>query len=234
MKMFERYTEQARRVVFFARYEASVCGGEAIDSGHLLLGLLREGQGLAGRILSRHGVGHDAVGKEIQARRGGQAASTPVDIPLASDAKRVLQHAGAEADRMEAPHIGTEHLLLGMLDEGEGLAATILADQGLRADAVREEARLAVGTREAATPPRAAFPKLVAFLAQLQERGAGYRVAPYLADAIRVEVPAPGEMWVATFFADGRVAVEVLSALGGVEDESALGRLLDRLSSTKE
>ena len=51
MKMFERYTEQARRVVFFARYEASVCGGDAIDSGHLLLGLLREGQGLAGRIL---------------------------------------------------------------------------------------------------------------------------------------------------------------------------------------
>jgi ATP-dependent Clp protease ATP-binding subunit ClpC len=228
--MFERYTEQARRVVFFARYEASAFGSTAIDTGHLLLGLLREGKGMSSRILSRHGLTHHGVGEEIQARQGAQeAVSTSVDIPLATDAKRALQHAGAEADRMQAEYIGTEHLLLGMLDEGEGVGASILADKGLSADAVREEMRLTLGAGEASTPPRGAFSKLVGFLAQLEERGAGYRAAPYLHDAIRVEVAAPGEMWVATFFVDGRVAVEVLSALGGVEDESALARLLDRL-----
>jgi ATP-dependent Clp protease ATP-binding subunit ClpC len=227
--MFERYTERARRVVFFARYEASVFGGTSIDTGHLLLGLLREGQALTARILSRHGVRHRDVGREIEARQAAaREVSTDVDIPLAADAQRALQHAAAEADQMDAPHIGTEHLLLGLLDEGQGVGAEILAGKGLRADAVREELRLAAGAK-APAGRLPAFAKLVRFLTQLEERGAGFRVASYLEDAIRVEVTLMGEIRVATFFADGRVALEVFSAHGSVEDEEGLERLLERL-----
>ena len=227
--MFERYTEPARRVVFFARYEASALGNAWIDGGHLLLGLLREGEGVSGRILARHGLRHHEVEDELRARRAGsERVSTSVDVPLAPDAMRALQHARAEADQARSPHIACEHLLLGVLDEGEGPGATILTARGLSADGVRDELRVEIGAKEA-DRSRPAFAKLADFLGQLQATGARFQVAAYAGDAVRVEVPLTGEIWVAIFFADGRVAVEVLSAQGIVEDESALARLLERL-----
>jgi ATP-dependent Clp protease ATP-binding subunit ClpC len=228
--VFERYTEAARRVVFFARYEASAVPRGFIDSGHLLLGLLREGRGIPGHILGRNGLTHDAVAREIAgSAEDAVPASTSVDIALAADARSALQHAGAEADEMGSRHIGTEHLLLGLMDEPECLAASILAGKGLRVEEVREEVRLALRVQEMPPRPKEALPKLVDFLARLQEKGAGYRVGPFHGEAIRVEVAAPGEVWVATFFIDGRVSVEVLTATGGVQDESALARLLEKL-----
>jgi ATP-dependent Clp protease ATP-binding subunit ClpC len=228
--MFERYTDTARRVIFFARYEASAFGSTSIDTHHLLLGLLREGGGVTGQILDRGQVRSEEVRREVEAR-GVPPGPTPtsVDIPLAPAAMRTLRHAAEEARRLNVTYIGTEHLLLGLLHEQEGLAAGIMGAKRLRLEDVREEVRLHSQESEGSARPREAFPKLARFLAALDERRAVYLVTPFRGEAIRVEVSVPEERWVVTFFADGRVAVEVFEASGSVQDEAALARLLDRL-----
>jgi len=232
--MFERYTDRARRVIFFARYEASALASSSIDTEHLLLGLLREGAGIAGGVFKRTKLTYEVVRREIEARGRLQApTSTSVDMPLSPEAKRVLQHAGEEAERMDASHIDMEHLLLGLLRESECLAADILTSKGLRLEEVREETRLQSPAKEVAPRPREAFPKLADFLRQLEDRRAAYHVSAFHQEAIRVEVALPEEKWVVTFLPDGRVAVEVFSASGAVEDEAALARLLDRLGPPK-
>lgn len=228
--MFERYTDRARRVIFFARYEASALASASIDTEHLLLGMLREGAGIAGKIFSRSKLTYELVRREIEARGRLEApTSTSVDMPLSPEAKRVLQHGSEEAELMDASHIDTEHLLLGLLRESECLAADILASKGLQLEEVREETRLQSPAKEASSPPREAFPRLADFLRQLEDRRAAYHVSSFHQEAIRVEVALPEGKWVVTFFPAGRVAVEVFSASGAVEDESALARLLDRL-----
>jgi quinol monooxygenase YgiN len=137
--MFERFTERARRVLFFARYEASQLGSPVIQSEHLLLGLLRDGQGVTSGIFERAGLDSLAVHFEV----GNAAADRPriaasVEIPIAPDAKAALQHAAEEADGLRHGHIGSEHLLLGLLHQPESTAGTILTRAGLRLGAVRE------------------------------------------------------------------------------------------------
>src|SRR6476661_7159601 len=115
--MFERYTEKARRVIFFARYEASQVGSPYIETEHLLLGLLREDKALTHRFLRGHGAG-EAIRKQIDDHTiVREKVSTSVDLPVSEEAKRVLVHAGEEAERLSHKHIGTEHLLLGLLRE---------------------------------------------------------------------------------------------------------------------
>src|SRR5262245_47328926 len=94
--MFERYTEAARRVIFFARYEVSESGGMAIETAS-------------------------------------------VDLPLSNECKRILGYTAEEAERLKSGHIGTEHLLLGMLREDKSAAAQLLSRHGLKLDVVREE-----------------------------------------------------------------------------------------------
>jgi uncharacterized protein YbbC (DUF1343 family) len=143
--MFERYTEKARRVIFFARYEASQFGMHAIEPEHLLLGLLREDQPLAARLLPRANSSLEAIRKEIEGRQPiREKILTSVELPLAPETKRVLAYAHEESDRLQHRHIGTEHLLLGLLREERSMAAEILYERGLRLNAVREE----VGGRE--------------------------------------------------------------------------------------
>jgi hypothetical protein len=123
---------------------------------------------------------------------------------------------------------------LGLLNESDSRAAEILTAQGLSLEAVREEVRLQGGAGERPAQPKAAFQKLVAFLAALDQRGAVYRVSAFRGEAACVDVAIPDQRWVATFFADGHVAVEVFSASGVVEDETALSRLLDRLGPKQD
>jgi len=137
--MFERYTEKARRVIFFARYEASQYGSPSIETEHLLLGLLREDKALTNRFIRSH-VSVETLRKEIEERtprRG--STSTPVDLPLANPAKRALYYAAEEAESAAQPHIGTEHLLLGLLRESDTLAAQLLSEHGLRPYPIRSE-----------------------------------------------------------------------------------------------
>jgi len=138
--MFERYTERARRVLFFARYEASQLGSVSIETEHLLLGLIREGKGLTSRIFARSHLSLDGIRKDIEGRTVyREKVSTSVEIPFSAETKRVLQYAAEEADRLLHNYIGTEHLLLGLLREERSVAASILVEKGMRLHSVRED-----------------------------------------------------------------------------------------------
>jgi len=136
--MFERYTEKARRVIFFARYEASQYGSPYIESEHLLLGILREDKSVARRFLRSHSV--ESIRNQIESQiTVGAKTSTSVDLPLSNECKRVLAYAAEEAERMGHKHIGTEHLFLGLLREEKCLAAEILKERDVQRDWVRDE-----------------------------------------------------------------------------------------------
>jgi ATP-dependent Clp protease ATP-binding subunit ClpC len=150
--MFERYTEKARRVIFFARYEASQFGSPYIETEHLLLGLLREDKALTNRFLRSH-ASVESIRKQIEGHTTiREKVSTSVDLPLSNECKRVLAYAAEEAERLSHKHIGTEHLLLGLLREEKCFAAEILHERGLRLSTIREE--LARSTQEKPIPQR--------------------------------------------------------------------------------
>ena len=137
--MFERYTEKARRVIFFARYEASQLGSPDIETEHLLLGLLREDKALTNRVLRSH-ASVESIRQQIEGHTTiREKVSTSVDLPLSNESKRALVYAGEEAERLNHKHIGTEHLLLGLLREEKSFAAQILMERGLQLGQVREE-----------------------------------------------------------------------------------------------
>ncbi|MGE0454089.1 MAG: ATP-dependent Clp protease ATP-binding subunit [Vicinamibacteria bacterium] len=138
--MFERYTERARRVIFFARYEASQLGSNSIETEHLLLGLIREGKGLTSRLFGKSHLSMESIRKEIEGRAVYRdKVSTSVDIPLSAESRRVLSFAAEEAERMLHNYIGTEHILLGLMREEKSIAAGILGEKGMRLSAVRED-----------------------------------------------------------------------------------------------
>jgi len=137
--MFERYTEKARRVIFFARYEASQFGSPYIETEHLLLGLLREDIALTNRFMKSH-ASVESVRKQIEKHTViREKIMTSVDLPLSNEGKRVLAYAAEEAERLGHKHIGTEHLLLGLLREEKCFAAQVLRERGLKTDETREE-----------------------------------------------------------------------------------------------
>jgi Clp amino terminal domain, pathogenicity island component len=114
--MFERYTEKARRTIFFARYEASAFGSPFIETEHILLGLLREDKALLGRLLPD--VNYESIHREVTIHtKVRESIPTHMDLPLASECRRALKFAAEEAERLDHRHIGTDHLLLGLLRE---------------------------------------------------------------------------------------------------------------------
>ena len=136
--MFERYTEKARRTIFFARYEASQFGWSHIEAEHLLLGLLREDKALANRFLRSHAA-VESIRKQIEGHTTiREKVSTSIDLPLSHECKRILAYGAEEAERLNHKHIGTEHLLLGLLREEKSFAAQLLREEGLTLDLLRE------------------------------------------------------------------------------------------------
>ena len=136
--MFERYTEKARRVVFFARYEASQFGSPYIESEHLLLGFLRENK--ATKFHSTSAQTADSIREQIEKHtKVREKIPTSVDLPLSNECKRILHYASEEADRLGHKHIGTEHLLAGMLLEKDCYAARLLSEHGVSLESVRSE-----------------------------------------------------------------------------------------------
>jgi uncharacterized protein (TIGR02246 family) len=137
--MLERYTEKARRVIFFARYEASQYGNPHIETEHLLLGLFREDHRLAQKLLDKKG-GVQSLREEIESQvKRGERLSTSVEVPLSAESKRILNLAAEESERLGQKHVGTEHLLLGILRENNCWAARLLTERGLKLDWLREE-----------------------------------------------------------------------------------------------
>ena len=152
--MFERYTEKARRVIFFARYEASQFGSPYIETEHLLLGLLREDKALANRFLRSHAA-VESIRKQIEGHTTiREKVSTSVDLPLSHECKRVLAYGAEEAERLNHKHIGTEHLLLGLLREEKCFAAEILHERGLRLSTIREELARSQSEKVASARPK--------------------------------------------------------------------------------
>jgi len=135
--MFERYTEKARRIIFFARYEASMFGSPYIETEHLLLGILREDKAVAGRLLHMHA---ESMREQIEAHTTiREKVSTSVDLPLSGECKRVLAYAAEEAERLNQNNIAPVHLLLGLLREEKCFAAEMLRERGLTVPQVRQE-----------------------------------------------------------------------------------------------
>ena len=138
--MFERYTEQARRALFFARYEASLLGSISIQTEHLLLGLLREAPGLIGGIGAQSQVPLENIRKDIEEQSMfREKVATSVEIPFSAEAKRALQSAADEADRLLHKHIGPEHMLLGLLRQESSLACEVLKKNDFELETVRRQ-----------------------------------------------------------------------------------------------
>jgi ATP-dependent Clp protease ATP-binding subunit ClpC len=152
--MFERYTERARRVIFHARYEAGLLGSTTIESEHLLLGLLREDR----NILSRFAPAvppleslRDELTAGITIR---EPATTTNDVPLSDDCKQILVYATEEAANLTHLHVGTEHLLLGVLRVENCVAGRFLIERGLRLDLVRDQLAEIVARQRKIMPAR--------------------------------------------------------------------------------
>ena len=176
--MFERYTEKARRVIFFARYEASQFGAPAIEPEHLLLGLMREDKTLTGRFFPRAQITIESIRREIESRTLlRERIPTSVELPLAPETKRVLAFSHEESDHLQHRHIGTEHLLLGLLREERSMAAQILFERGLRLNAVRDEIARQSG---ADARHRKDIPHLLEFSRDLTDDAANDRLDPLI------------------------------------------------------
>ena len=138
--MFERYTERARRALFFSRAEVAEHGGTSIEPEHILLGLLRDPRGMISRVCTERKVSalalQEAIGQQVT--RGDNRVPTSVEIPFSDATKRVLHYAADEADGLAHGHIGTEHLLLAVLREDRSAAAATLRSHGIKLVETRE------------------------------------------------------------------------------------------------
>lgn len=152
--MWQRFTERARKVVFYAQDEASRLGENQVSTEHLLLGLVRETDSVASRILDRLGVTLHRVKQEVErfAHKGEPRQGS--EMQLTPRARRVIDLAYDEARQLNNNYIGTEHLLLGLIREGEGLAARILSKLGVDLERARKEVMHLQETEQQSSPHR--------------------------------------------------------------------------------
>src|SRR5688500_17518372 len=137
--MFEKYNEKARRALFFARYEASKLGSRVIESEHILLGILREGEETVTEIFRRLQAKPEDVRREIEGERMFvERISSTAELPLSEESKKILAYASHEADSMLHPYVGTEHLLIGLLRVDGCVGGRLQTARGLHLYGVRE------------------------------------------------------------------------------------------------
>src|SRR5215210_1129112 len=148
--MFEKYNEKARRALFFARYEASKLGSRVIESEHILLGILREGEDTVSELFRRLHVKPDEIRREIEGERVFvERISSTAELPLSEESKKILAYASHEAESMLHATVGSEHLLIGILRVEGCTAMRILAQHGFDVYTVREEVLSISKEREA-------------------------------------------------------------------------------------
>ncbi len=157
--MFNRFTERARRVILLAREEAKRLDHDYLGTEHLLLGLIREGEGVGATALRNLGVDLDQVRQEVEKTVGrGEGGLFLGQIPFTPRAKKVLELAVTEARDLGHSYIGTEHLLLGLIREGEGVAAQVLSSLGVDLEKAREEVLELLGGKTETVQQKAAKP----------------------------------------------------------------------------
>src|SRR5215831_5032367 len=138
--MFDRFTDRARKVMGLARQEAQRFNHEYIGTEHILLGLIQEGSGVAANVLRNLDVDLDKIRREVEKIvQSGPSMVTMGQLPFTPRAKKVLELSVEEASNLGHNYIGTEHLLLGLIRENEGVAAQVLMNLGLKLEEVREE-----------------------------------------------------------------------------------------------
>ncbi|MBT3292560.1 MAG: NDP-hexose 4-ketoreductase, partial [Victivallales bacterium] len=137
--MFERFTDRARRVVVLAQEEARLLNHNYIGTEHILLGLIHEGEGVAAKALESLGISLEAVRSQVEDLIGQGGSSPSGHIPFTPRAKKVLELSLREALQLGHNYIGTEHILLGLIREGEGVAAQVLVKLGADLSRVRQQ-----------------------------------------------------------------------------------------------
>ena len=153
------FTERVRKVLAMAREEAARLHHEYVGTEHILLGLIREGQGVAATVLQNLNAELDELQQKIEdtVKRGKATQTTGPDLPYTSRAKKVLELAMREARELDHAYVGTEHLLLGLLAEAQGIAAQLLASFGVTFENARAEVLRILGTSLEPQPaPKAA------------------------------------------------------------------------------
>ena len=152
------FTERVRKVLAMAREEAARLHHEYVGTEHILLGLIREGEGVAAAVLQNLNVDLDEIQQKIEetVKKGKASQATGPDLPYTSRAKKVLELAMGEARELNHSYVGTEHLLLGLLREEKGIAAQVLTDAGVNLDAARAETLRLLGTEMPQTGAAAA------------------------------------------------------------------------------
>jgi ATP-dependent Clp protease ATP-binding subunit ClpA len=145
--VFERFTDRARRVVVLAQEEARRLSHDHIGTEHILLGLIGEEDGVAGHTLRSFGIGGEQVRNDVEEIIGRGSEAPGGHIPFTSQAKKVLELSLREALNLHHSYIGTEHILLGLIRESEGVAARVLVNRGARLEAVRAQVITLTGRR---------------------------------------------------------------------------------------
>jgi ATP-dependent Clp protease ATP-binding subunit ClpC len=142
------FTERVRKVLAMAREEAARLHHEYVGTEHILLGLIREGEGVAAAVLQNLSIDLDEIQQKIeeQVKKGKATQATGPDLPYTSRAKKVLELAMSEARELNHSYVGTEHLLLGLLREEKGIAAQVLTDIGVNLETARTETLRLLGT----------------------------------------------------------------------------------------
>ena len=187
--MFERFTERARRVIILAREEAGRFRHDFVGTEHILLGLIRDGEGIATAVLQRLGVRLETVKAEVErALAGFPKTLTFGEVPFTPQAKRVLELSIEEARQLGHNYIGTEHLLLGLMKEGQCIAAKILESLGARLEEVRQETLALLGDQYYPRPKkRSQTPVLDEFARDLTQLAREGKLDPVIGREMEIE-----------------------------------------------
>ena len=187
--MFERFTERARRVIILAREEAGRFRHDFVGTEHVLLGLIRDGEGIATAVLQRLGLRLETVKAEVErALAGFPKTLTFGEVPFTPQAKRVLELSIEEARQLGHNYIGTEHLLLGLMKEGQSIAAKILESLGARLDEVRQETLALLGDQYYPRPKkRSQTPVLDEFARDLTQLARETKLDPVIGREQEIE-----------------------------------------------
>jgi ATP-dependent Clp protease ATP-binding subunit ClpC len=137
--MFERFTDRARRVVVLAQEEARMLNHSFIGTEHILIALIDEGDGVGAKALESLGISLDTVRQQVEEIIGQGQQAPSGHIPFTPRAKKVLQLSLREAEQLGHNYIGTEHILLGLIREGDGVAAQVLVKQGADLNRARQQ-----------------------------------------------------------------------------------------------
>jgi len=173
---FDKFTEGARKVLQLAQEEATRFQHSYIGTEHLLLGLTREGDSLAARVLNELGVDLMKVRGAVAFIIGGAEQTVRADVGLTPRVKKVIELSVVEARRLRHDYIGTEHLLLGLVCEGEGIAAGVLETMGVRLDTVRKAVTTALEAEANAGPGQSPLRAVLQPFERLRGRGTAVRV----------------------------------------------------------